>query len=138
MTSGGKTPESVSTEWQQDRRMDLAISAVLRTGVLASSALVALGGVLFLLQHGHEISFYGTFAGQPEALTSLPGILKLAVSGNGYGLMQAGVVLLLLTPIIRVAFSALAFVFQHDWTYVGIALFVLGVLLYSLAGARFL
>ena len=36
------------------------------------------------------------------------------------------------TPVARVLFSVVAFYRQRDWVYVGITLFVLAILLYSL------
>jgi uncharacterized membrane protein len=42
--------------------------------------------------------------------------------------------LLILTPVARVAFSVAAFALERDWTYVAITLIVLAVLIYSLAG----
>jgi uncharacterized membrane protein len=48
--------------------------------------------------------------------------------------IQLGLLLLVATPVARVAFSILAFALQRDRTYVIITLIVLGVLLYSLAG----
>jgi uncharacterized membrane protein len=46
--------------------------------------------------------------------------------------VQLGVLLLIATPVARVAFSALAFARQRDYTYVALTLFVLAVLLCSL------
>jgi uncharacterized membrane protein len=40
--------------------------------------------------------------------------------------------LLIATPVVRVALSVFFFLAQRDWLYVGITLFVLGVLLLSL------
>jgi uncharacterized membrane protein len=43
--------------------------------------------------------------------------------------------LLVATPVARVAFSAFAFAAERDYLYVVITLIVLGILLYSLFGA---
>ena len=45
-----------------------------------------------------------------------------------------GALVLLATPVARVAFSVLAFALQRDRLYVGVTLFVLSVLAYSLLG----
>jgi uncharacterized membrane protein len=42
-----------------------------------------------------------------------------------------GIVLLLLNPLVRVAFAALGFSLQRDRLYAGISLLVLAVLLFS-------
>jgi len=41
---------------------------------------------------------------------------------------------LIATPIARVVFSLLAFLWQRDWTYVMVTAIVLGLLVYSLFG----
>ena len=43
-------------------------------------------------------------------------------------------VALIATPIARVVFSLLAFLWQRDWTYVMVTAIVLGLLVYSLFG----
>jgi uncharacterized membrane protein len=56
------------------------------------------------------------------------------VAFRGRGLIQLGLLLLIATPVARVAFSLLAFVLQRDRTYVMLTAFVLLLLLASLAG----
>lgn len=50
------------------------------------------------------------------------------------GTIQLGLLLLVATPIARVIFSAVAFVIQRDFLYVGITLVVLFVLMLSIMG----
>ena len=49
-------------------------------------------------------------------------------------MMQLGLVLLIATPVARVAFSVVAYALQRDRAYVAITLIVLAVLLFSLLG----
>jgi len=49
--------------------------------------------------------------------------------------IQLGLLLLIATPIARVALSLVAFVKQHDRTYIVVTTIVLVLLLYSLTGA---
>jgi uncharacterized membrane protein len=51
-------------------------------------------------------------------------------------LIQFGLLILIATPVARVAFSLFAFSYQRDWTYVVITAMVLALLLYSLLGAH--
>ena len=44
--------------------------------------------------------------------------------------------LLLATPVARVAFSVVAFALQRDRLYVAVTLVVLGILLYSIVGGH--
>ena len=50
-------------------------------------------------------------------------------------LLRAGVLLLIATPVVRVAFSVFAFALEKDRMYVIFTLIVLSVLMYSLLGA---
>jgi uncharacterized membrane protein len=54
------------------------------------------------------------------------------VSLDSRGIIQLGLLLLVLTPVVRVAFSVAAFAIQRDRLYVSVTLIVLGVLLYNL------
>jgi uncharacterized membrane protein len=75
------------------------------------------------------------FHGQPAGLTSVSEIARNAVRLNPEAMIQLGLLLLIATPIARVALSLLAFFKQHDRVYMVVTAIVLGVLLYSLTGA---
>jgi uncharacterized membrane protein len=117
-----------------DEQMDRIISILLRTGVLISALVVLAGGIFYLIRYGTALPEYGVFRGEPADLRSVPGILKDVLALDCRGIIQFGLLLLVATPVARVAFSILAFSLQRDRTYVIITLIVLGVLLYSLAG----
>ena len=116
-----------------DQQVDEIIGNLLRAGVILAAAVVLLGGVLYLAQRSSTLPDYRVFRGEPAYLRGVAGILKDARSLDGRGLIQLGLLLLLATPVARVAFSVLAFAVQRDRTYVLVTLFVLSVLLYSLA-----
>jgi uncharacterized membrane protein len=67
-------------------------------------------------------------------LRTVSGIFHEALALHGPGLIQFGLLILIATPIARVAFSVVAFLYQGDWTYVVVTLVVLGLLVYSLLG----
>lgn len=67
-------------------------------------------------------------------MRSIGGILRNSMQERGRGLIQLGLVLLLATPVARVAFSVVAFSLEHDRFYVPVTLVVLAVLLYSIVG----
>lgn len=117
-----------------DERIDATISILLRTGVAISSLFVLAGGVLYLIKHGQEPPDYHIFLGEPSQLRSVWGIMKQAVSFSGGGTIQFGLLLLIVTPVMRVAFTAVSFIIQKDRVYAGVTLIVLSVLLFSLAG----
>jgi uncharacterized membrane protein len=115
-----------------EHTFDTWLSLVLRAGVLLSAALVAFGGIIFLTEHGFDHPDYTVFRGEPEALRSLRGILREALRLDAGGIIQAGLLLLIATPVARVVFSVAGFARQRDWLYVGITLIVLTLLGYSM------
>ena len=117
-----------------DQRIEVLIGTLLRTGVLIAASVVVLGTVLFLARHGCEAVQYGSFSGEPRNLESLSGIMHGTLKLSGRAMIQFGLLLLIATPVARVAFSAVAFAIEGDFLYVWITLIVLAVLLYSLFG----
>ena len=111
--------------------MEQVIGQLLRAGVLLAAAVVFVGGVLYLVRHGAEHPDYHTFHGVSTNLRSIRGTVHEAFALRGLGIMQLGLLLLVLTPISRVAFSALGFFLEGDKMYVAITLVVLSVLLFS-------
>lgn len=126
---------SVSTPWT-DQRVEGIIGNLLRAGVLLAAAVVLLGGTIFLVRHGSEVPHYRVFQGEPSDLRMVSGILADARTFHGRNIIQLGLLLLIATPVVRVAFSVLAFALERDWLYVAVTLIVLGVLVFSLAGGQ--
>lgn len=116
-----------------DQRLELIISALLRTGVLTSAAVVLLGGVCFLSKHGHEQPAYHVFHGTPAAYRTISDVIHAAGPSDCRAIIQLGLLLLILTPVARVAFSLLGFGLERDGTYAVITSIVLAILIYSLA-----
>jgi uncharacterized membrane protein len=117
--------------------MELAIGILLRAGVVLSATLVAIGGILYLVKYGAAhpaIAAYTTFHGEPDDLRSVSGILRAALALRGRGLIQFGLLVLIATPVLRVALSLFSFLLQRDRLYTGISAFVLMLLLGSLFG----
>jgi uncharacterized membrane protein len=137
---------SGNTEWT-DQRVEMIVGNLLRAGVILAASVTLLGGVLYLIQHGGDpapryrqyIDPRRAGARTPDgaspmaeiAPNELSIIVRLALAGRSRGIIQLGVLLLIATPIARVIFSIVAFAVQRDWTYIGVTLVVLAVLLYS-------
>src|ERR1017187_2319439 len=119
-----------------DRQVDEIIGALRRYGVMLSASVVAAGGIWYLIQYGSSPPGYRVFRGEPEYLRHLRGIVSGIPGFHCRRMIQLGLVLLIATPVARVAFSVVAFVLQRDRTYVAITLIVLAVLLFSLTGSR--
>ena len=126
-------PESIEKE-SAEKRMDEIMGRLLRTGVILAAVFVLAGGIIYVMQHATPPTNYRVFQGEPEQLRTVSGIVHEARALLGPGLIQFGLLLLIATPIARVAFSVIAFAYQRDWTYVFVTLIVLGLLAYSLFG----
>jgi uncharacterized membrane protein len=124
-------------------RMELVISYALRAGVLLSAAVILIGISWFALaqdtgyvrvlpHHLQDILTFHQQSGPGFFPTSLQAIITGAAAGKPYAIIGLGIVLLILTPIVRVALSVFFFLAQRDWLYAGITLFVLAVLTFSL------
>jgi uncharacterized membrane protein len=111
-----------------------AVGTLLRVGVLLAALVVLAGAVLYLMRHGGDVPDYRVFRGEPLDLRGYGAIVRDAFSGSGRGMVQLGLLILVATPVARVAFTAVAFAVERDRTYVLIALLVLALLLKSLAG----
>jgi uncharacterized membrane protein len=117
-----------------DARMEIVVSMVLRVGVALAALTVLIGGVVYLGQHGSAEPDVRAFHGEPSDLRSLTGVVRLAASGDGRGIIALGVLFLIATPIARVALSVVAFAARREPLYVTATLIVLAVLIYGLVG----
>jgi uncharacterized membrane protein len=118
-----------------DHRIEVILGNLLRTGVLISAAVVLWGACIYLFRHGHEPADYRIFRGEPSEFRTIPGVIQSVIDGRGRGWIQLGLLLLIATPIARVAFSIVGFAMERDRMYVVFTLIVLAILLYSLLGS---
>jgi uncharacterized membrane protein len=112
--------------------MEKIIGILLRTGVMLAAAVVFAGGVGYLIRQGHEKAAYATFHAEPQILRTLPGIASGAAHLSWHAVIQLGLLILIATPIARVAFALVAFALERDRVYVVVTSIVLAVLLYGL------
>jgi uncharacterized membrane protein len=117
-----------------DQRIEQFLGNLLRAGVVASALVVLLGAGLYLAREGRTQHDYATFHGEPSKFTSAPDIARAASRLEGRAVIQLGILLLLATPVARVALSAVAFALERDRMYVIFTLVVLTLLLLSLTG----
>ena len=115
-----------------DDAVEQVVGRLLQIGVLIAAAVVLVGGVLLLRQHGGAPAAFSVFRGEPAALRSVGGIIRAAPSLDSTAIVQLGLLLLILTPIVRVAFTLLAFALQGDRTFVVVTAIVLVLLLVGL------
>lgn len=125
------------------RNAELAISLVLRVGVLVSVAVIAAGLGLMFAHHGEYLPIRGHYSYReltsrstqfPHSFKSLGHSLA---RGEGRGVIVLGVFILILTPVLRVAVGVVTFLYEKDLPMALVTLYVLVVLVGSffLAGA---
>ena len=128
------TEPHVSQRKYSDEAVEQLLGNLLRAGVLIAAAVVLLGGIFFVLHNGSQPAGHHVFQGEPAELRSVTGILVAAWHLEARAVVQLGLLLLIATPVARVAFSLVAFLLQRDRLYVLITAIVLGLLLFSLSG----
>ena len=116
-----------------DQRLEVVISVLLRTGVMLAAIVVLLGAACFLYKHGAEQPEYHVFHGTAEANRSFWNLLHEVRPSDCPAVIQLGILLLILTPIARVAFSFVGFALERDRTYMALTTIVLLILIYSVA-----
>ena len=126
----GKDKKTLSEEKVQE-----VIGQLLRTGVFLAAGFTLIGGILYLLRYGNIQPDYHVFRGEPADLRSISGIFKDFLSFRSRGIIQFGLLVLIATPVMRVAFSILAFILQRDVIYTFVTIIVLIALIFSIAGA---
>lgn len=118
--------------------MELVVSWVLRVGVVVSVALVVAGTVLFFVQHpadarlAHGVPYRDLTGPSARFPHSFRALAAAPAAGSGQGVMVLGLLVLLATPVVRVAVGVVGFAFERDARMTAATAFVLAVLLGSI------
>ena len=126
---------TISHQPWTDQKIENIVGNLLRAGVSLSAFVVLFGAIIYLVRHGSAPADYRVFHGEPSEFKSLRGILHSAFTFHGQGIIQLGLVLLIATPVARVAFAIWGFAAEGDRLYMIFTGIVLTVLLYSLLGS---
>jgi uncharacterized membrane protein len=122
------------------RRVEIVISVLLRIGVVASLAVVVVGTGLTFWRHPSYVSSHAPLHGLTTGSARFPhtptAVIRGLRAGDGPAVVMTGLLLLIATPVMRVAVSIFAFVYQRDRTFVIITSVVLTLLLVSFALGR--
>ncbi len=116
------------------RRDEVLLANVLRGGVLLSALLIAIGMLIHFVRGGTPPSSYRTFTRSPFTLSNLPAMVRGLATFGGRSVIELGLLVLIATPIVRVALSVALFARERDLTYVVVTVIVFAALLFSLAG----
>lgn len=117
-----------------DERLERALSLVLVVGVVISAALIA-AGFAASFAVGWTGSLLGQSASAPPT-TDFSALLPRLLALQPLAISQLGLLVLVLTPVVRVAASLLAFAVERDWLYVAVSTAVLVLLIISLVALR--
>jgi uncharacterized membrane protein len=115
-----------------DKEMELSIAGMLRFGVSFSAVLVFLGGILYLRHPWLKAPTYGRFVAESEPLHALASVFRGVIRLDAKSVITLGILVLIATPIFRVAFCVVGFARQKDKLYVLISTSVFAILIYSL------
>ncbi|MDE2490503.1 MAG: DUF1634 domain-containing protein [Elusimicrobia bacterium] len=116
-----------------DRDIHTVSAWILRGGVVASTAVMLLGLVLSFAQTSPTVARMQTLSYSGD----IGAILRRAAAGDGVALIELGVLMLVMTPILRVAGSMVLFATEErDWFYATVTFLVLVLTLTSLLVLR--
>ncbi len=130
------TPAS-DLEYERLRKMESIVAVVLRGGVFTSAAIVIAGTLITLLDkttyHYSVVALHGIRAGHLKlAGAPYPHTLGDVIAGvrslNGPAVIMLGVLVLIATPVLRVAVSLITFAHQRNRDFVIITAIVLTIL----------
>ena len=112
------------------------VSTFLRYGVLIAAFVIMVGLILLLIQVGPSAFVSMPQIRAPEVstdLTSLRAVLHELVPPEPEAVMDAGVLLLVATPVLTVGAAVIAFALEADWLYVLISGLVFATLILAFA-----
>ncbi len=116
----------------KDTDMQAVIGWILRIGVFVSMSVVVTGGILYLIRHGHSTPKFGSFHKVPNFISTTEGVVQGVLNGRGQAIIQLGIIILIATPVLRVAFAVVGFALEKDRLYTFISLLVLFIILASI------
>jgi uncharacterized membrane protein len=117
--------------------VDTAISTLLRTGVLLSVAVITIGMAITFVHHPEYVSSPQDLGQLTAPGARYPNTIPQVIDGirhfRGQAIVMAGLLLLIATPLARVALSIVVFIIEHDRLYTAITAAVLLILLVGFA-----
>ena len=138
--TNGNNESSHPTRDPLMRRLEILISNVLRVGVIASVALIVVGMVLVFVQHPAYVNSSDELPNIVSSKAIFPHTLDALLAGvrnfQGEAIVTLGLLVLMGTPVTRVAVSILAFIYNRDRVYTVITAAVLTLLFISLLLGR--
>ena len=106
----------------KDESIQSALAKIMIVGVACAALALIVGMAVYLPGHASRPEGDRVFTGEPSYLTHVGQMLvksfDFGAAGERRSLVQLGVLLLLLNPVVRVIFALAGFAAQRDWLYV--------------------
>lgn len=121
---------------EKENQIEVSLSKLLTAGTTVAG-LVMLSGIGWLVLESPRAAGprYEHFVPTAERGKGLGAVALSVMKLEPHAIMLGGVLLLMLTPVARVAFTLMVFAFKRDWLYVAMTTIVLAVLACGLFGA---
>lgn len=114
----------------ENKWLSVWVSNALRIGVILSVVLVCLGVIFSLIKDEYTFDFTKFFSSR-RLVFSWSNWLSEFLSGNMISIIELGIFIMLLTPVVRIVFALIGFVREKDRLYVVLSLLVLTIMMLS-------
>ncbi len=115
-----------------DEQVEGLIGQVLRIGTTVSCGITFIGLCIFMVHNARAIPHYHIFLSSLGQFYGPSQLMQHVMQGQATALIELGILILIATPVARVAFLVIAFALERDHMYVGVSALVLVILLYSI------
>lgn len=117
-------------------RLEVVLATLLRAGVVVSVVLMLAGVLVSFMRHPDYMTDPHTLARLTTPGAAFPHDPRTLISEvlhvRGRAIMTLGLLVLIATPVLRVAASVVAFLLQRNWRFAIVTSLVLTVLLISM------
>lgn len=114
----------------QDKDLQSFVGNLLRYGVIIAMTIVIAGLLMHLFFQGSGPADFSHF--DETAVFRFPDFYGRLAAGSTEAIMEAGIMVLIATPVARVLFTMIGFWLEKDYRYTMIAFVVLCIIAYSL------
>ena len=115
--------------------VELLISRLLRTGVVLSLVLIVTGSSMSFAHHRDYTSSPAELRRLTEPGAAFPQTMRQVIEGvrsrRGQAIVAVGLLVLIVTPVVRVGVSIAAFALERDAAFTAITALVFGLLVLS-------
>lgn len=124
----------MATKQFTDSDLQLIIGNVLRYGVFLSLGVSITGGIITFLTAPQQEVNYATFTEKNQNLFEVFNqIISGTLHGDGQSIIFLGILILFLTPALRLVLSLVSFIREKDWLYTFISLIVISIIVLSVS-----